>query len=113
MTRAIQFAVEGPEPNKWNTRFPLDGEDKPKSVPSRAPAGVTTQEHYASLTPEPIDVIEGWNLSYCPANAIKYIARAGKKCESGTPTEAAIRDYRKAISYLQRAVNALEGKSGW
>ena len=33
--------------------------------------------HYASLNPEPITVIENWNLLFHLGNAIKYIARAG------------------------------------
>ena len=28
---------------------------------------------------QPIDVIEDWDLDFCRANVIKYIARAGRK----------------------------------
>ena len=66
-------------------------------------------KHYAALNPEPIDVIEGWGLNYRTGNAIKYIARAGKKDPSKTAE-----DYRKAIAYLHREINYLvTGSPGW
>lgn len=55
----------------------------------------TTPDHY-KLTPEPIDVIKGWDLGYNKGNAIKYIARAGRKEDE--PEAAAI---RKAIHSLE------------
>ncbi len=64
--------------------------------------------HYGALSPEPIDVIESWGLEFHLANALKYIARAGKK--DGNP-EA--QDLRKAVRYLSRRINQLEGKKGW
>lgn len=75
---------------------------------SAAKTSLTTQAHYSALTPEPIEVIEGWNLNYRIGNAIKYLARAGKK----DPTKTA-EDYRKAISYIQREINALDGTPKW
>ena len=54
--------------------------------------------HYADLDPEPIDVIEGWGLGFSLGNAVKYIARAGRK-----PGEAAEADLAKAAWYLARA----------
>jgi hypothetical protein len=68
------------------------------------------QPHYATLTPEPIEVIEKWGLNFYRANAIKYIARAGKK---DATTEGTIKDLEKAISYLRREANALRGTPGW
>lgn len=69
-----------------------------------------TQEHYAALSPEPITVIEGWQLGYLRGNALKYIARAGKKDQS---KEGTIKDLEKAISYLRREINTLNGKPEW
>jgi hypothetical protein len=53
--------------------------------------------HYAELTPQPIEVIEAWGLTFCTGNALKYLARAGRK-----PGEDAVTDLKKAIWYLQR-----------
>jgi len=64
--------------------------------------------HYTAQTPEPIDAIEGWNLGPRLANVVKYVARAGKK--DGTP---AVKDLQKAIRYLAREINALEGRKSW
>lgn len=80
-------------------------------VPEPVPlAGTVTQKHYAELNPEPISVIEGWNLGYSRGNAIKYIARAGKKDQS---KEGTIKDLEKAISYLKREINAINGIASW
>jgi hypothetical protein len=81
-------------------------QDKPLSN-----APTVTQKHYATLKPEPIEIIEGWALNWYRGNAVKYIARAGKK---DTTVEGTIRDLEKAISYLRREVNLLgTGKAAW
>lgn len=49
---------------------------------------------------EPIDVIEDWNLTYHTGNALKYIARAGRK-------EDEIEDLEKACWYLRRRIKLL------
>lgn len=54
-----------------------------------------TPMHYR-LNPEPIKCIEGWDLGYNKGNAIKYIARAGRK---ENESEAAA--LRKAIHSLE------------
>lgn len=36
-------------------------------------------DHYTATQIEPIDVIETWGLGFNLGNAIKYIARAGRK----------------------------------
>jgi hypothetical protein len=46
---------------------------------------------------EAIKVIEAWNLGFCLGNAVKYIARAGKK-------GAALEDLQKARWYLDREI---------
>ncbi|MCZ2807940.1 MAG: DUF3310 domain-containing protein [Candidatus Bathyarchaeota archaeon] len=55
----------------------------------------TTPDHY-KLTPEPIDVIKGWDLGFCLGNVIKYIARAGHKAG-----ESRDKDLHKAMEYLR------------
>jgi len=115
---------------KKETQTPGDEGDE-KAMAARthtAPADVTAQPHYATLSPEPIDVIEGWNLNFRLGNAIKYIARAGRKPLTnsqgnlqpgdggevrGQDVAGAARDIRKAISYLERELAALEGRRAW
>jgi hypothetical protein len=60
--------------------------------------------HYGGDTfYEAIKVIEAWGLCFHTGNAVKYIARAGKK----DPSKEA-EDLRKAIWYLERKIAALE-----
>lgn len=55
--------------------------------------------HYAAGRRfEPIEVIEDWDLGFCSGNALKYIARAGRK--TSDPTE----DLKKAVWYLNREI---------
>ena len=58
----------------------------------RNPAHYTEGREY-----EPIDVIEDWQLPFHLGNALKYIARAGRKDPSKTR-----QDISKAIWYLER-----------
>lgn len=68
------------------------------------PDSVDHPPHYSSLTPEPIDVIEAWQLGFCEGNAVKYIARARyKKRES--------EDLRKAAWYLLRRAEQLDSQA--
>lgn len=46
---------------------------------------------------EAIKVIDAWGLGFCLGNAIKYIARAGKKAD-------ALEDLRKAAWYLNHEI---------
>jgi hypothetical protein len=59
---------------------------------------VNHPEHYTFGKYEVIDVIEDWSLPMHLGNAVKYIARAGKK----GPPEKAKEDIEKAIWYLER-----------
>lgn len=47
---------------------------------------------------EAIKVIEAWELNFHLGNAVKYIARAGKK-------GGAKQDLQKAVWYLQREID--------
>lgn len=60
---------------------------------------VNSPSHYNSGRIEVIEAIEDWKMNYHRGNAIKYIARAGKK----DPTKEA-QDLEKAIWYLSREV---------
>lgn len=65
---------------------------------------ITQPEHYVSgRNFEPKDVIRDWNLNFNLGNAVKYIARNGRKAG-----ESAIKDLKKAIQYLQFEIEALQ-----
>jgi hypothetical protein len=58
--------------------------------------------HYKSNTGlESIDVIEAFELDFNLGNAVKYILRCGKK-------DDACQDLKKAVWYLNRAINNFE-----
>ena len=66
----------------------------------RIKENVDHPEHYLKNSGhEVIDVIEAWDLNFSLGNAIKYIARAGKK-----NPEKHNEDLEKAIWYIQRAI---------
>ena len=63
-------------------------------------------DHYLKDTGfEVIDVIEAWNLDFSLGNAIKYIARAGKK-NPGKRKQ----DLEKALWYIERTISNLRQK---
>lgn len=63
--------------------------------------------HYGGDTPyEAIKVIEAWDLGFHLGNALKYIARAGKKDRKTT-----IEDLEKARWYIGRQIERLRGGS--
>ena len=55
--------------------------------------------HYRNLKPEPIEVIENWELDFNLGNVLKYIGRAGKK-----EGESELKDLEKAKEYLDRKI---------
>jgi hypothetical protein len=55
-------------------------------------------KHYATLYPEPIEVIENWGLNFNRGNVVKYLARAGSKGSE-------IEDLKKALVYLEREIS--------
>lgn len=62
--------------------------------------------HYNTGSIEVIDFIEDQNLEYHESNALKYIARAGKKSP-----DTRIQDLEKAVWYLNRKLALLKGES--
>lgn len=64
---------------------------------------VNNPSHYTDGKIEVIEFIEDKELNFHRGNAVKYIARAGKK----DPTKE-IEDLRKAIWYLERECKKLE-----
>ena len=70
--------------------------DKPREA-------VDHPAHYggAENVYEAIKVIEAWGLGFCLGNAVKYVARAGKK-------GPALEDLKKARWYVNREIQRLE-----
>lgn len=66
---------------------------------------VNHPDHYTDGKIEVIDFIEDKGLNFHRGNAVKYIARAGKKDHSKE-----IEDLEKAVWYLQREIEKLKGK---
>ena len=64
---------------------------------------VNRPAHYTDGKIEVIEFIEDKNLGFCLGNAIKYIARAGKK----DPTKE-VEDLKKAIWYIERRIKQIE-----
>lgn len=55
---------------------------------------------------EPFDVIDAWKLDFYKGNALKYIARAGRK-----PGNDEIKELEKAISCLERRIKNLKTRN--
>lgn len=68
------------------------------------PDMVNSPPHYTFGKFEVIDVLEDWQLDFCLANAVKYIARHAHK---GNP----LQDLLKARWYLERAIAKLEPRA--
>lgn len=64
---------------------------------------VNHPHHYTFGKFEVIDVIEDWNLGYHLGNAVKYIARSGRKDDE-------IADLEKATWYLNRYIRLAKEK---
>jgi Protein of unknwon function (DUF3310) len=61
-------------------------------------------EHYGGDTVyEVIKVIDAWGLGFKLGNAVKYIARAGKK-----PGTDDLEDLKKALFYLNHEIDGIE-----
>lgn len=63
---------------------------------------VNHPSHYNTGKIEVIDFIEDQKLGFCLGNAVKYIARAGKK-----DTDKTVEDLKKAAWYLNREIERL------
>lgn len=65
-------------------------------------SNVDHPDYYKAGGIEAIDVIEDWKLDFCLGNAIKYIARAGKKSDDVRT------DLEKAAWYIKRHLDGVE-----
>ena len=65
---------------------------------------VNHPSHYCTGKIEVIDFITDKKLDFCRGNAVKYIVRAGLK-----DSEKEVEDLKKAIFYINRAIEDLIG----
>lgn len=61
--------------------------------------------HYTDGNIEVIDFIEDKNLGFCLGNAVKYIARAGKK-----DPDKEVEDLQKAVWYINRRIKEISNE---
>jgi hypothetical protein len=71
------------------------------------PDNINHPAHYTFGSIEVITAIEDWKLPYHLGNAVKYIARAGRKDPAKTEE-----DLRKAIWYINRYIEFLAKQKG-
>lgn len=64
---------------------------------------VNHPSHYTDGKIEVIEFIEDKKLGFCLGNAIKYIARAGKKNK-----DKEVEDLEKAIWYIKRCIKEIQ-----
>lgn len=89
-----------------STNMTIDRADL--SLMLSASDAVDHPSHYhATSGIEVIDAIEAWELNFALGNAVKYIARAGRK----NPDKAA-EDLSKALWYIERELDRLNGEGG-
>ena len=73
----------------------------------REDEAITSPAHYVEgRRYEPKDVIRDWDLNFNLGNAVKYIARNGRK-----DGESAVKDLRKAVTYINFEIDYLEGNN--
>ena len=82
----------------------LASQDKAHRAATKAPDAVNRPAHYTDGKIEVIDFIEDKGLNFHRGNAIKYIARAGKK----NPAKE-VEDLEKACWYINREIERLKG----
>ena len=70
---------------------------------------VNHPSHYNTGNIEVIETIDDWGLGFSLGNAIKYIARAGKKqdYEGQSQIEKTIEDLSKAAWYINHEIDRL------
>ena len=66
-------------------------------------SAVNHPKHYAYSKFEPKDVIREWGLNFNLGNAVKYIARAGRK-------DDIVQDLEKAKQYLEFEIEAIKAE---
>ena len=80
---------------------------------TKKPSGdqVNQPSHYTDNVVEPINLIMKNGMSFGKGNAVKYLARAGKKqYQDMSMEESEVTDLEKAIRYIQMEINLIKGE---
>lgn len=97
------LSADGPESADWLYRTGQHEGLCPRR-PNRGYEAVEHPSHYGGdTTYEVIKVLDAWGLGFSLGNAVKYIARAGRK-----PTADNLEDLRKAKWYLEHQIARIE-----
>lgn len=89
-----------------NSFEPYEGDTETFMLPAKPlKDAVNHPDHYGGKDNpyEVIKVIFAWGLDFCLGNAVKYIARAGKK-----DPEKEIEDLEKAVNYLNMKIKKVK-----
>ena len=79
-------------------------ENTEKEISNMGNDAVKHPTHYAGGRKyEPKDVIRDWDLNFNLGNAVKYLARAGRK-------DDIVQDLKKAQEYIQFEIEAIEAE---
>lgn len=90
--------------DEWGDVWVLEGEPfNPDPSEKRIGDAVNHPSHYSSGKIEVIEAIEDWKLGFNLGNAVKYVARAGKKDPAKTKE-----DLEKAIWYIRRQIELMK-----
>jgi hypothetical protein len=92
--------------NRGDLERDLRGLARSEPVPGTPTEAVDHPSHYhAGSGIEVITAIEAWGLGFARGNAVKYIARAGKK-----PGADPVEDLEKAAWYLRHEIERLKAE---
>jgi len=85
------MSIDRIKPHEWDNTNEVKI-TKPKAIDKQVGG-----DHYKSMKIQPLEFIEANDLSFCLANAVKYICRHKKKNDGKNGLE----DIEKAIHYLE------------
>lgn len=94
------------------TAVEVDPKSGDENWVARPPDDVNHPTHYNQGKIEVIEFIEDQKLGFCLGNAVKYVARAGKKLPEKShedlDREITTKDLKKAIWYINRYIETLK-----
>ena len=96
MSRTVHYDTNG---NEIENDAPTYPQEQLADIERRE--AVNSQAYYKIGGIEAIDVIEAWGLGFSLGNAVKYIARCGRK------SDKVLEDLKKAAWYLNREIEKI------
>ena len=101
MSRAVYYDMSG---NEVYDDVPTRAQEELEYIENNKTKheAINHPDYYKGNGIEAIDVIEAWGLDFCLGNAVKYIARCGKK------SDKVVEDLKKAAWYLNREIERME-----